>query len=62
MPLILALRRQRQADLLEFKTSLVYKENARRGTKLQRNPVSKTKTKQKTRSHCVAVAVLELTM
>ena len=41
-PLILPLGRQRQADLCEFKASLVYREHSRTGSKAtQRNPVSK---------------------
>ena len=44
MPLILALGRQRQVDLWEFKASLVYRASSRTGTKVtQRNPVSKKK-------------------
>ena len=49
MPLIPALRRQRQADLCEIKDRLVYRASARTGSKAtQRNPVSKNKTKQTT--------------
>jgi hypothetical protein len=42
-PLILALwrQRQRQADLYDFKASLVYKESSRTARATQRNPVSK---------------------
>ena len=47
MPLILALRRQRQADLCEFKTNLVYKSWFQDSLqKPQRNPVSKNKNKK----------------
>jgi hypothetical protein len=42
MPLIPALRKQRQVDLCEFKTSLVHKASS----KTQRNPVSKNKQQQ----------------
>ena len=44
MPLILALGRQRQADLYEFKASLVYRASSNTGSKAtQRNPVLKSK-------------------
>jgi len=39
--LILALGRQRQADLYEFKASLVYRKSSRTASATQRNPVSK---------------------
>jgi hypothetical protein len=39
--LILALRRQRQADLSEFEASLVYKVSSTTARATQRNPVSK---------------------
>jgi hypothetical protein len=54
MPLISALRRQRQADLCEFKTNLVCKASSRipglrkenkQTNKQTKNLVSKTKTK-----------------
>ena len=38
MPLTPALRRQRQADLCEFKTSLVYKVSFRTGPKTTEKP------------------------
>ena len=41
MPLIPALRRQKQAS--EFKARLVYQANSRIATATQRNPVSKEK-------------------
>ena len=48
MPLILALWRQRQEDLCEFKASLVYRGSSRTARDAtQRNPVSKNKMKQK---------------
>ena len=41
MPLISALRRQRQADPCEFEASLVYRMSSKMGSKAtQRNPVS----------------------
>ena len=40
-PLIPALGRQRQADLCEFKPTLVYEVSSRRARATQRNPVSK---------------------
>ena len=44
MPLILALGRQRQSDLCEFKASLIYKVSFRTARAVtQRNPVSKNK-------------------
>ena len=46
MPLIPALGRQRQLDLCEFKTSLVYRVSFRTAKATQRNPVSK-KTNRK---------------
>ena len=46
MPLILALGRQRQADLYEFEASMVYRVSSRTGSKAtQRNPVSKKQNK-----------------
>jgi hypothetical protein len=49
MPLILALRRQRQVDLYEFKASLIYKVSSKPARAVtQRNPVSNKETnKQK---------------
>jgi hypothetical protein len=41
MPLIPALGRQRQANLCEFKASLVYRVGCRIAKATQRNPVSK---------------------
>jgi hypothetical protein len=38
-PLILALRRQRQADLFEFEASLVYRVSYRTARATQRNPI-----------------------
>ena len=44
MPIIPALRRQRQVDLWEFEASLVYKGNSRTArTITQRNPALKSK-------------------
>jgi len=47
-PLIPELRRQRQAELCEFKASLVYRVNSRTAKAMQRNPVSKRKKKLST--------------
>jgi hypothetical protein len=41
MPLISALRRQKQADLCDFKAILLYRVNLRTTRATQRNPVSK---------------------
>jgi hypothetical protein len=40
VPLIPALRRQRQADLCEFEASLVYRVSSRTSRAIQRNSVS----------------------
>jgi hypothetical protein len=40
MPLIPALRRQRQVDLCEFEVSLIYRVSSRKAKATQRNPVS----------------------
>jgi hypothetical protein len=42
-PLILALGKQSQAEIAEFKDSLVYKVSSRTARATQRNPVSKKK-------------------
>ena len=48
MPLIPALSRQKQVDLCEFKTSLVYRVSSRTAkTASQRSLVSKNKTKNR---------------
>jgi hypothetical protein len=52
MPLIQALRRQRQADLCEFKASLVYRISFKTAKGIQRNPVLKKKKKQKKKQTC----------
>jgi hypothetical protein len=41
MPLVLALRKQRQVDIWEDKASLVYRESSRTARSVQRNFVSK---------------------
>ena len=46
-PLILALGRQRQADLCEFEASLGYRVSFRTARATQRNPVLKNKSKNK---------------
>jgi hypothetical protein len=43
MPLIPALRRKKQADLREFKASLIYRASSRTAKATLKNPVSKTK-------------------
>jgi hypothetical protein len=46
VPLNLALQRQKQANLCEFKARLAYRASSRTAKALQRNPVpKKTKTK-----------------
>ena len=53
IPLISALTRQRQADLCEFKASLVYRASSRTSSKATEKPSLKTKqnkTKQKTQN------------
>jgi hypothetical protein len=45
-PLIPVLGRQRQLDLYEFKANLVYRASSRTARAIQRNIVSKNKTKQ----------------
>lgn len=47
MPLITALRRQRQKDVCEFEASLVCRASSRTARAAQRNPVSKTIKKKK---------------
>ena len=49
MPLVPALKRQRQADLYEFKVNLVYRMSSRRARATQRNPVAKNQKKKKKR-------------
>ena len=45
MPLIPAVRRQRQVDVCEFEASLVYRVSSRTARATERNPVLKKKTK-----------------
>ena len=47
MPLIPALRRQRQADLCEFEASLVYRDSFRSGFKAIEKPCLKKQKKKK---------------
>ena len=47
MPLNPALERQKQAELCEFKTSLVYRASSGTARATQRNPVSEKKKKRK---------------
>ena len=50
MPVIPAHRRQRQVDLCEFQSSLVYRVSSRADRTTQRNPILKIqKTKNKTK-------------
>ena len=49
MPLIPALRKQRQMGLCEFEASLVYRASSRTVRATQRNPVSKNKQTKKTK-------------
>jgi hypothetical protein len=49
MPLILALGRQRQAGISEFKASLVYRVSSRTARAIQRNPVSKNQKSKQTK-------------
>ena len=46
MPLIPALRKQKQVDLCEFEVSLVYIASSRTARAIEGDPVSKNKTKQ----------------
>jgi hypothetical protein len=41
MPLVPALKRQRQMNVYEFEATLVYKVNSRIARAMQKNPVSK---------------------
>jgi hypothetical protein len=43
IPLISALRRQRQADICEFEGSLIYRVSSKSARGTHRNPVSKRK-------------------
>jgi hypothetical protein len=47
MPLVQALRRQRQVDLCEFKGSLFYRASSMTVRSIHRNPVLKNKNKTK---------------
>ena len=51
MHLISALGRQRQVDLCEFKSSLVYKASSRIARATQRNPVSKINKQTNKHTH-----------
>jgi hypothetical protein len=50
MSLIPALRKQRQADLCEFKASLVYRASSRISRATQRNPVSNKQISKQTKN------------
>jgi hypothetical protein len=47
MPLVPALKRQRQVDLSESEASLVYRASSRRAKAAQRNSISRLKKKKK---------------
>jgi hypothetical protein len=47
-PLIPVLRKQRQEDLCEFETSLVYKASSKTSRATQKSPVSKNKKQKQT--------------
>ena len=49
MPLIPALRRQRQVNLCEFEVSLGYRENSRIGSKATEKPCLEKQTNKKKR-------------
>jgi hypothetical protein len=51
MPLIPALRRQRQEGLCEFTASLVYRVSSRIARTTQRNPVSKSPPPKKNKKY-----------
>ena len=56
MPLVPALRRQRQADIHKFEPSLLYRVNSRTARATQRTPVSNSQTnKQTNRSKMVSL-------
>ena len=61
MPLILALRRQRQVGLCEFKASLVYRVSSRkaRATCLKKTK-TQNKTKQNKKTRCLYLLVREI--
>jgi hypothetical protein len=48
MPLIVALGRQRQGNLYEFKTNLVYRKSSRTARTTPRNSVSNKQTNKQT--------------
>jgi hypothetical protein len=49
MPLIPALKRQRQVKLCEFKANLIYSSSSRTVKDIQRNPVSSKQTNKQTK-------------
>jgi hypothetical protein len=55
VPLIPALRRQKQVDLCELEASLVYRFSSRTAKATQRNPVLKNKNKQ-AKSNCSGIS------
>jgi hypothetical protein len=60
MPLIQALRGQRQADLCEFEASLVYRVSSRIARAMQRNPVSKNSQSNKQKAYSVSLATRKM--
>jgi hypothetical protein len=60
MPLISALRRQKQEDFLvqDQPSSLVYKVSSRIARAIQRNPVSKKQTNKQTNKNRVALVMV----
>ena len=61
MPLIQALRRQRQADLCEFKASLVYTMSSRTARATERDSFKKKKTEREERENYFGEATRWLT-
>ena len=58
MPVISALRRQRQVDFcIQFKVILVYKVSSRTARAIQRNPVLKKTNKQRN-AMCSSIRIL----
>ena len=57
-PLILALERQRQADLSEFKASLIYKVSSRTARATQTNPVTKIQKNKTKKEHFMNVCII----
>ena len=61
MPLITALRRQRQEDLCEFEASLIYRVSSRTGSRATEEPcLEKIKKNKKIIFACVCVCLLTI--